>query len=75
MVRLVVKCSKKINIPIVHSFHTLFDEYLNYVSDILTRLFPNLMHNILVNRYLKPVSKQSLIEVVQTKKVYQKNTL
>ena len=75
MVRLVVKCSKKLNIPIVHSFHTLFDEYLNYVSDILTRLFPNLMHNILVNRYLKPVSKQSLIEVVQTKKVYQKNTL
>lgn len=57
-----------------HTFHTLFDEYLNYVSDILTRLFPNLMHNILINRYLKPVSKQSLIDIVPTKKVYDKRT-
>lgn len=65
---------KKIKYFTAHTFHTLFDEYLNYVSDILTRLIPNLMHNILVNRYLKPVSKQSLIAVVLTKKVYDKRT-
>lgn len=74
MAGLAVKCLKKLNNPMVHTFHTLFDEYLNYVSDILSRLFPNLIHNILVNRYLKPVSKQSLIEVVPTKKAYDKRT-
>ncbi len=50
MAGLAVKCLKKLNNPMVHTFHTLFDEYLNYVSDIHSRLFPNLIHNILVNR-------------------------
>ena len=54
----------------VHTFHTLFDEYLSYVSGFFTRLFPKMMHNILVNRFLRPVSRQSLIEIVPTKKVY-----
>lgn len=70
MARLAIKCSKKLNIPMVHTFHTLFDEYLSYVSGFFTRLFPKKMHNILVNRFLRPVSRQSLIEIVPTKKVY-----
>jgi len=70
MARLAIKCSKKLNIPMVHTFHTLFDEYLSYVSGFFTRLFPKMMHNILVNRFLRPVSRQSLIEIVPTEKVY-----
>lgn len=70
MARLAIKCSKELNIPMVHTFHTLFDEYLSYVSGFFTRLFPKMMHNILVNRFLRPVSRQSLIEIVPTKKVY-----
>lgn len=70
MAKLAIKCSKKLNIPMVHTFHTLFDEYLSYVSGFFTRLFPKMMHNILVNRFLRPVSRQSLIEIVPTKKVY-----
>ena len=70
MARLAIKCSKKLNIPMVHTFHTLFDEYLSYVSGFFMRLFPKMMHNILVNRFLRPVSRQSLIEIVPTKKVY-----
>ena len=70
MARLAIKCSKELNIPMVHTFHTLFDEYLSYVSGFFTRLFPKKMHNILVNRFLRPVSRQSLIEIVPTKKVY-----
>lgn len=70
MAKLAIKCSKELNIPMVHTFHTLFDEYLSYVSGFFTRLFPKMMHNILVNRFLRPVSRQSLIEIVPTKNVY-----
>ena len=70
MAKLAIKCSKELNIPMVHTFHTLFDEYLSYVSGFFTRLLPKMMHNILVNRFLRPVSRQSLIEIVPTKNVY-----
>lgn len=70
--KLAIKCSKVLNIPMIHTFHTLFDDYLSYVSGLFNKIFPNMMHNILVNRFLKPVSKQSLIEIVPTKKVYDK---
>lgn len=40
MARLAIKCSKELNIPMVHTFHTLFDEYLSYVSGFLRVYFP-----------------------------------
>lgn len=70
MAKLAIKCSKELNIPMVHTFNTLFDEYLSYVSGFFMRLFSKMMHNILVNPFLRPVSRQSLIEIVPTKKVY-----
>lgn len=70
MAKLAIKCSKELNIPMVHTFHTLFDEYLSYVSGFFTHLFPKMMHNILFNPFLRPVSRQSLIEIVPTKNVY-----
>lgn len=60
---------KKLNIPIVHTFHTLYEDYLKYVSGWFDRHFHNLMLSSLAKMFIKPVSKASVIEIVPTKKV------
>lgn len=60
---------KKLNIPIVHTFHTLYEDYLKYVSGFFDRHFHNVMLSSLAKMFIKPVSKSSVIEIVPTKKV------
>ncbi len=63
--------SKKLNIPIVHTLHTLYEDYLRYVSPFFDKHFHNIMFRTLAKMFVKKISKASIIEIVPTKKVLQ----
>lgn len=67
--KIAISASKKFNIPVVHTLHTLYEDYLGYVSPFFDRHFHNLMFNFLGNLFIKPISKISVIDIVPTKKV------
>lgn len=60
---------KKLGIPIVHTFHTLYEDYLKYVSEFADKYFHDIIFSSLAKMIMKPVSKDSVIEIVPTKKV------
>lgn len=61
--------SKKLNIPIVHTLHTLYEDYLKYVSPFFDKHFHNLMFKTLAKMYVGSLSKVACIKIVPTKKV------
>ncbi|MDE5714934.1 MAG: glycosyltransferase [Anaeroplasmataceae bacterium] len=61
--------SKKLNIPIVHTLHTLYEDYLRYVSPFFDRYFHRIMFKILAKVFVGSLSKATTIEIVPTKKV------
>lgn len=67
--KIAIKASKKYNIPIVHTLHTLFNDYLQYLSPFFNKHFHKQMLNALKIMFTGPVSKNSVIEIVPTKKV------
>lgn len=67
--KIAIKVSKKYNIPIVHTLHTLFNDYLQYLSPFFNKHFHKQMLWGLKVLYTGPVSKNSTIEIVPTKKV------
>lgn len=61
--------SKKFSIPLVHTLHTLWSDYFKYVSPFFDKHAHKQMEKLLRGLFLNPVSKQSCIEIVPTKKV------
>lgn len=61
--------SKKLNIPIVHTLHTLYEDYLKYVSPFFDKHFHNLMFKTLAKMFVGSLSKVACIKIVPTKKV------
>ncbi len=60
---------KKLHIPMVHTFHTLYEDYLGYVSPFMDKHFHNIFLSTLAKIFIRPVSRASTIEIVPTKKV------
>ena len=62
--------SKKLHIPVVHTLHTLYEDYLKYVSPFFDKHFHNFMFKYLAKKYIRSISRASTIQIVPTKKVY-----
>jgi 1,2-diacylglycerol 3-alpha-glucosyltransferase len=67
--KIAIKASKKYGIPIVHTLHTLFNDYLQYLSPFFSKYFHKQMLWALKKVFTGPVSKNSTIQIVPTKKV------
>lgn len=68
MGKLAIKASKKFNIPMVHTLHTLWCDYLQYLSPFFSKHFKKQMLYLLKKWFTGPVSKQSLIDIVPSEK-------
>lgn len=66
--KIAIVVGKSLNIPIVHTLHTLYEDYLKYVSPFFDKYFHNIMFKGLAKLFIKPISKASVIEIVPTKK-------
>lgn len=61
--------SKQFHIPIVHTLHTLYEDYLCYISPFFDKHFHNIMFRTLSKMFIRSLSRQSTIEIVPTCKV------
>lgn len=64
-----IKAHRKYKIPMVHTLHTLWTDYFKYLSPYFDKHNHKQMSWILKNMFCGPVSKNSTIEIVPTKKV------
>lgn len=62
---------KKLKIPMVHTLHTLWSDYFKYVSPFFDKHFHKKMEWFLKKFFTGPVSKNSVIDIVPTRKVYE----
>ncbi|MDE7162239.1 MAG: glycosyltransferase [Anaeroplasmataceae bacterium] len=62
--------SKKLNIPIVYTLHTLYEDYMKYLSPFFDKHFHNIMFKVLAKKFMGATSKAATIKIVPTKKVY-----
>jgi len=67
--KLASKCHRELHIPIVHTFHTLWDGYIKYFSPFLDKYFHKLSLWIVKTLFIKPASKDSAAEIFPTKKL------
>lgn len=65
---LAAKASRALHIPLVHTFHTLYDDYLRYFSEFLDKHYKWALRGLL-NGFMKPINKRAIITIVPTKKV------
>lgn len=61
--------SKHFHIPIVHTLHTLYEDYLCYISPFFDKHFHHVMFKTLAKMFIKSLSEVSTIEIVPTYKV------
>lgn len=69
--KIAIKASKKLHIPIVHTLHTSWKDYIQYLFPQLDKGFHKQLLWLERNWFTAPVSKASEIEIVPTKKVIQ----
>ncbi len=62
---------KKLNIPVVHTMHTLWNDYFKYLSPFFDKHAHNLMNSLLKKMFMKDCAKMSEIQIVPTKKVFE----
>lgn len=67
--KVAIKCHKKLHIPVVHTFHTLWDGYIKYFSPFIDKHFHGLAMKVLKHKYISPASKYSDAEIFPTKKL------
>ncbi len=67
--KIAIIASKKLHIPIVHTLHTLYEDYLEYVSPFFDKYFHNIMFRTLAKMFVGTISKASIIDIVPTLKV------
>ncbi len=62
---------KKLNIPVVHTMHTLWSDYFQYLSPFFDKHCHKTMEALLRSLFMKSCAKMSEIQIVPTKKVYE----
>lgn len=62
-------CRKKLHIPVVHTFHTLWEGYIKYFSPFLDNHFHHFSMKVLKNLFIAPASKNCDAEVFPTNKL------
>ena len=67
--KLAIKASKKLHIPIVHTLHTLYSDYLSYFSPTLDKIAHDQLVKFTRILFTKPVSVKSVYDIVPTRKV------
>ncbi len=60
---------RKLNIPIVYTLHTLYEDYMKYLSPFFDKHFHNIMFKVLAKAFMGSASKASVVKIVPTKKV------
>ncbi|MBQ9519959.1 MAG: glycosyltransferase [Acholeplasmatales bacterium] len=69
--KVAIKASKKLNIPLVHTLHTSWKDYLKYVFPITDKYFHRPLLWLERKMFLEPISKASVIDIIPNKKVIQ----
>lgn len=64
-------CAKKLGIPLVYTLHTLYEDYLKYVSPKIDRKFHKTFLWASSNMLIKPLSRLAQYDIVPTNKVKQ----
>lgn len=72
MAKMAVLASKKYNIPLVYTFHTLYEDYLQYISKTIDKLFHKKFLASLAKILISPINKCAIIKTVPTRKVLAK---
>lgn len=60
---------KKLNIPMIYTLHTLYEDYMKYLSPFFDKHFHNIMFRFLAKKFMGSASKAATIQIVPTKKV------
>lgn len=67
--KIAIKASKKLEIPIVHTLHTSWKDYIKYVFPKLDKIIHRQLLWVERNTFTKPISKHSVFDIVPTDKV------
>lgn len=68
MGKLAIKARKKLGIPLVYTVHTMYEEYMHFISKTLAKCFPKTMLKI-VKKVMKRHIKNADVTIVPTKKI------
>lgn len=68
MGKLAIKARKKLKIPLIYTVHTMYEEYMHFVSKFLAKHFPKILLKI-VKRIMKLHILNSDVTIVPTKKI------
>lgn len=69
--KIAIKASKKLNIPIVHTLHTSWKDYMQYLFPHLDKGFHKQLLWLERKWFTRPISKASEIEIIPSKKILQ----
>ena len=69
MAKLGVLAGKKYHIPVIYTLHTLYEDYLQYISRTIDRLFHKKFLHTLASFLIGPINKIAQIKIVPTRKV------
>lgn len=69
MARMALMVSRKYKIPVVYTFHTLYEDYLQYISKTVDKLFHKQFLSSLASILVKPINRGAIIKTVPTRKV------
>ena len=69
--KLAMKSSKKLNIPVVHTLHTLWSDYIKYIFPFLDKHFHGFCMWLLRTMFTKKIGKVASYQIVPNKKVLQ----
>lgn len=69
--KIAMRAAKKFNIPVIHTLHTSYKDYIQYLFPHLDKRFHKQLLYLEKKLFTGPVSKSSTIEIVPTKKVIQ----
>lgn len=68
MARYALVASKKYKIPLVYTLHTLYEDYLTYISKTIDEYFHKSFLASLAKILIAPINKQALIKIVPSRK-------
>ena len=69
MMKIAIKAAKILKIPVIHTFHTNWKEYLSNLFPIINKIFPRILLRIGSAIVIKPIYYHSDFEIYPTKKI------
>lgn len=69
MARLAILAAKKYHIPLVYTLHTLYEDYLQYISKTIDKHFHKKFLSSLAAILVAPINRQAIVKIVPTRKV------